>query len=181
MVDREAPVWRERLANLHLKFFGPGVSDPLAPVQLEVIDRATHETLKRLQEAGLVLNATRATRAIYPFGEVQKPAPLTEEEKQKANAHRAQTVRKLKMGRLLAEGELLEESRAALLEGIHSLINAVAVEQRFPAPTTLEPTALMPFAGLLGEHFTALRTYLADAQSPWEPVAKALAALTSQR
>jgi hypothetical protein len=48
VVDREAAQWRERLNDLHQDFFGPGKSDRLAPVQLEVVDRATHEALERL-------------------------------------------------------------------------------------------------------------------------------------
>ena len=53
VVDRDAAQWRERLNDLHGDFFGPGLSDPLSPVQLEVVDRATHEALERLSAAGL--------------------------------------------------------------------------------------------------------------------------------
>src|SRR5439155_1424057 len=48
VVDRDAAQWRERLNDLHRDFFGPAKNDPLAPVQLEVVDRATHEALEQL-------------------------------------------------------------------------------------------------------------------------------------
>ncbi len=66
VVERDAAQWREQLASLHQDYFGPGQSDPLAPVRLEVVDRATDEALQRLIEAGLVARTTRATRPLWP-------------------------------------------------------------------------------------------------------------------
>ena len=66
VVDRDAAQWRERLNDLHGDFFGPGLSDPLSPVQLEVVDRATHEALERLTAAGLIAMTTRASRPLFP-------------------------------------------------------------------------------------------------------------------
>src|SRR5207248_8225341 len=53
VVERDASQWREQLNPLHAEYFGDGQSNPLAPVRLEVIDRATDEALQRLMEAGL--------------------------------------------------------------------------------------------------------------------------------
>ena len=39
VVDRDASQWREKLGSLHEEYFGPGQSDPLAPVRLEVISK----------------------------------------------------------------------------------------------------------------------------------------------
>src|SRR5439155_15309753 len=66
VVDRDAPQWREKLGSLHEEYFGPGQSDPLAPVRLEVIDRATDDALQRLIELGLVSRTTRAARPLWP-------------------------------------------------------------------------------------------------------------------
>src|SRR2546428_748495 len=66
VVERDAAQCREKLGLLHDEYFGPGQLDPLAPVRLEVIDRATDEALQRLIEMGLVARTTRATRPLWP-------------------------------------------------------------------------------------------------------------------
>ena len=58
VVDRNAAQWREQLNSLHQEFFGHGKTDPLAPVRLEVVDRATDEAIERLVAAGLITRAT---------------------------------------------------------------------------------------------------------------------------
>lgn len=40
VVERDAPLYVERLADIHAELFGPGKTDPLAPVQIEVVARA---------------------------------------------------------------------------------------------------------------------------------------------
>src|SRR5213078_2361242 len=91
VVDRDAGVWREHLAPLHQELFGKENSDPLAPVKLEVIDRATDEALQRLIESGLLMPATRATRQLCAASDAGAAAvALSEEERQKASAHRTQ-------------------------------------------------------------------------------------------
>src|SRR5438552_576036 len=46
VVERDAPQWREKLGSLHEEYFGAGQGDPLSPVRLEVVDRATDEALQ---------------------------------------------------------------------------------------------------------------------------------------
>ena len=174
VVDRDAPGWQARLALLHDEYFGPGKCDPLAPVRLEVIDQATFDTLARLQEAGVITPAIRATRALYPQGEAGQPAPLTEAEKQKIETCRVQAARRLKMGRLLAEGDLLDEARSALLEAIHAALRIVAIESHLPEPGEINLGALMPLATPLGERLPPLRQYVLEPAAPWKPVAEAL-------
>lgn len=174
VVERDAALWREKLAALHEEFFGPGKSDPLAPVRLEVIDRATDDALIRLMESGLVGTATRATRALYPAGEAAAPAPLTEEERQKASAYRTLAARKLKMGQLLVSGELLDEARAAFLETIHALGKTWAVEQRVPEPAEAKEVVFGPLAVTFGEALPVIRAFTSEPSGQWEPVAAAL-------
>ncbi len=86
VVERDAALWRERLAPLHQELFGEGKWDPLAPVKIEVIDRATDEALRRLVEAGLVAPSTRAIRSLTPAaGNGDGAVALSEEERQRGS------------------------------------------------------------------------------------------------
>ena len=177
VVERDAAQWRERLAPLHQEYFGPGQGDPLAPVELVVIDRATDEALQRLTAAGLITVSTRATRPLFPAVESAAASALSEEERAQAQAHRQQAARKLKMARLLGEGELAEEARAALLAAAGALAHALAVEHRLPGPAALEDALLPPLSHCWKESLPVLRTFAADATSDWRPVVECLAGL----
>jgi len=174
VVDRDARTWREKLSALHLDWFGPGQSDPLAPVQLEVIDRATDEALQRLITAGLISTATRASRPLFPAPD-SAPAPLSAYERAKIDAHRTQAARKLKMARLLGDGGLADETRLSLLEAIQSLARALAIESRLPEPASLEDGLLPPLSHAWKHSLPLLRSFMADAAQPWQGVADALA------
>jgi hypothetical protein len=166
---------RTSLEDVHAELFGPGKSDPLAPVRLEVIDRATHEALERLIEAGLVARTTRAARPLYPLDAAQTaPPPLSALEREKATTHRAQAGRRLKMARLLGGGGLEEETRAPLLEAAFEMARALAVENRFPEPATLDQALLPPLSPAWGEALTPLRAYHADPAHPWLAIVTAL-------
>jgi len=147
VVDHDAAQWRERLAALHQDYFGPGQSDPLCPVQLEVIDRSTDEALHRLMASGLITLNSRASRPLFPLdAPAQTPPTLSAEEQAKAGAYRAQAGRKLKMSRLLHQGDLDEESRASFREAALSLARALAVENRLPEPADLADAARPPLS-----------------------------------
>jgi hypothetical protein len=174
VVDRDAGSWRERLSPIHDELFGPGQSDPLAPIQLEVIDRATDDAIQRLMAAGLLAPVTRATRPLFPDGSGAAACALTEEEKAAAKAYRLQASRKLKMARILGEGELLEEMRGALLEGAHLLGRALAVENRVPEPRSLDDVVLPPLSLCWPEVLGLLRSFVQDSAQPWKPVLEGL-------
>lgn len=178
VVDRDAAQWRERLGSLHEDYFGPGHWDPLAPVRLEVVDRATDEALQRLIEAGLVSKTTRATRSLWPEeGAGTASSPLSDAEREKAAAHRQQAARKLKMARLLGEGGLAEEARAALLEAVHPLACALATENRLPMPADMQQALMPPLSVCWKDALATLRQFTAEAASPWKPVADCMAAV----
>jgi hypothetical protein len=167
VVESDAMLWREKLVLLHNELFGKEHSDPLAPVKLEVIDRATDDALKRLIEAGLVAPATRATRGLYPTdAEAPGPIPLSDAEQRRTLAHREQASRKLKMARLLESGDLLEEAREALLEAMLLLGRALAVEKRMPEPIELNDTLLAPASLCWGEDLPAVREFASTPSSP---------------
>ena len=127
VVEDCASQWTENMKSLHGDIFARGKTDPLAPVQLEVIDRATDEAIQRLIAAGLVSRTTRATRPLLPADNAPEPTPLSVEEQAKVKSHREQAARKLKMARMLGEGGFEEETRPPLLEAIHRLGCALAV------------------------------------------------------
>ncbi|MBM3836389.1 MAG: DEAD/DEAH box helicase [Verrucomicrobia bacterium] len=175
VVDREAAQWREKLGALHEQFFGAGQSDPLAPVQLEVIDRATHEALERLAAAGLITPTARGSRPLFPATDSASASTLlTPEEQAKAQAHRTQAARKMKMARLLGAGGLDDEARTALLESAWALSRALAVEQRMPEPAEFKDALLPPLSHCWREALAPLRRCAGDAAAPWQPVADAL-------
>jgi hypothetical protein len=174
VVDREAGQWREKLNALHTEYFAG--TDPLAPVLLEVIDRATDEALQRLIDAGLVSKTTRATRPLFPAeNSTITPPPLSEAEREKAAGFRQTATRKIKMARLLAEGDLHEEARAALLDAILPLARALAVENRLPEPAALEEATLAPLSLCWKEALSGLRSFVADPAQPCGTIVELLA------
>jgi hypothetical protein len=175
VVERDANQWRERLVTLHDRYFGPGQSDPLAPVRLEVIDRATDEALQRLIDAGLVAKTTRATRPLFPAEESSAPPPpLSDAERERVAAFRQQASRKLKMARLLADGELADEARAALLEALLPLGRALAIESRLPEPATIEDALLAPLSLCWKDALPIVRAFVADPTQACVPVVTSL-------
>ena len=160
---------------MHQDYFGPGQSDPLAPVRLEVVDRATDEALQRLIEAGL---ATRDhPRHPSPLAAGSRPGLAgaafrrgTRESRRPPPARRAQ----IKNGRRPGRRGLSEEARAALLEAVAPLGCALAVENRLPEPATFQDALLPPLALAWKDNLAILRNFVGDAS---QPVALAVAAL----
>jgi len=176
VVERDAAQCRAQLDSLHSEYFGPGQWDPLAPVRLEVIDRATDEALQRLIEAGLLARTMRSSRPLWPEeAAAGGPAPLSPAELEKLAAHRQQAARKLKMARVLDGAGLAEEARAALLEGVLPLGCALAVQHRFPEPAALKDALLPPLSACWQTALPLLREFSAEAGRPCAPVLAALA------
>jgi hypothetical protein len=181
VVERDAAQCREKLNSLHEEYFGPGQWDPLAPVRLEVIDRATDEALQRLIDAGLLAKTTRATRPLWPADAAETaPPPLSAAELEKLSAHRQRAARKLKIARVLCDAGLNEEARAALLEAVPPLGCALALQNRFPEPASLDDTLLLPLSSCWKEALPLLREFTADAAHPCQPVLEALVQFTSE-
>jgi len=174
VVNGEPAQHRPRLEALHGELFGPGKSDPLAPVQLEVIDRASDEALQRLMAAGLIAKTTRAVRPLFPLEETASPPPLSDEERAKAGAHRCHAARKLKMARLLGAGDLADEVRPPLLEAVHSFARALAVENRLPEPAAVGDGLLPPLSRCWKEALPIVRAFVAEPTQPWQPLAQSL-------
>jgi hypothetical protein len=175
VVERDAHQWRDKLGSLHEEYFPMNQSDPLAPVRLEVIDRATDEALGRLIELGLVSRNTRANRPLFPAeGISAQPPALSTEEQQQAAVHRNLAARKIKMASLLGEGGMVEEARNVLLEAVLPLGRALAVESRLPEPGTVDEAILAPLSHHWGEALTPLRAFLRDESEPWQAILQRL-------
>ncbi|HEY3762230.1 MAG TPA: DEAD/DEAH box helicase [Verrucomicrobiae bacterium] len=177
VVERCAVEPVEKLRSLHGELFGPGKIDPLAPVQLEVMDRATYEVIQRLITAGLISKTTRASRALLPSDDNPESSPLSPEETAKANSHRDQATRRLKMARLLGEGGFSEEARPILLEALHALGRAFAVERRLPEPSEVKDALQPPLSHALVGELPALKAFLDDPRANWKTVAECLSGL----
>jgi SNF2 family DNA or RNA helicase len=175
VVDCDPAQWRERLTSLHSELFGPGKTDPLAPTQLEVLDRATDDAIQRLIAAGLISKTTRASRPLFPAEATSAPTPLSAEELAKAKAHRERAARKLKMARVLGDGGFAEEARPALLEAIHAFGCVLAVEGRLPEPALAEDAVTAPLSHQWKEALPVVAEFVRDADSDWKAVAEQLA------
>ncbi len=177
VVERGAAEQVEKLKSLHGELFGPGKTDPLAPVQLEVMDRATYDAIQRLIAAGLIRETSRATRSLMPSEHNPESAPLSAEETAKAKSHRDQANRKLKMAQLLGTGGFGEEARPILLGALHDLGRAFAVERRLPEPSEVRDTLQPPLSHALAEKLPNLKAFLADPDANWRTVAECLSGL----
>ncbi len=177
VVDRNSNDWREPLKNLHADLFGRGKTDPLAPVQLEVLDRATDEAIQRLIGMGLISKTTRATRPLFPSDENSAAAPLSAEELAKAKAHRERAARKLKMARVLGNTGFADEARVAVLDVMQAVGAALAVERRLPEPAEMKDALQPPLSHGWGDALPILRDFVGNSASAWKPASERLAVL----
>ena len=179
VVDRDAPTWGERLKPLYEKLFQNKRPGSPEDVRLEVIDRSTEEAIRRLCEGGLLQAKIRATRHLHPKGETS-PTVLSDEERARLDSHRARGKRKLKMGRILAAEELLDEARDAVGEAILSAARANAVQARLPEPERLEETILPPLAACWGKSRSLIQRFLGETNHELGLIIRALEALMNQ-
>ena len=172
VVEGDAASWRPRIEEMHKDLFGNGRCDPLAPVQLEVMDRATADALQRLADAGLVSTTIRATRRLYPPLE-ETARDLSDEEKQEQAEALAQAARKLKMARVLAAGELDDEARQALIDAVTPLGRSLAIRHRLPSPRDSVEALAPPLAPLWGIAAETLRQCLDNPGNDLKPAMSA--------
>ena len=170
------PNTARRLDSLHEEYFGPGQWDPLAPVRLEVIDRATDEALQRLIDAGLVARTTRATRPLWPADTAAaSPPPLSAADRRRSPPIASRRPANSRWPACSATPSLGEEARAALLEAWRPLGCALAVEHRLPEPASPDDALLPPLSACWKEALPLLREFQADAARPCPPVLEVLA------
>jgi hypothetical protein len=175
VVDNAAEAHREKLHGLHEEFFGPDQVDPLAPVRLEIVDRATDEAVQRLIEAGLLQRTSRGSRSLFSAGNIEAaPPPLSAPELAALEAHQKLAARKLKMARVVAEAGLEEDARSPLLDAMLAMSRAFAVEQRLPEPALINESLLPPLSPSWKQALPTLREFTIDSSKSCLPVLQAL-------
>lgn len=177
VVERDAVQHVEQLRALHGELFGPGKTDPAAPVRLEVMDRATYEAVQRLMDAGIITRTTRASRPLLPGENAAETAPLSDGEKAKVRSHRDQAARQLKMARLLAEGGFGDEAQPVFLATILSLGRSLAVERRLPEPSDAKDTLQPPLSHAWAGELPKLTAFLENPGANWKAAADSLSTL----
>lgn len=166
VVEAHAALHRPRLEALHAQWCAE--LETIAPVRLEILDRATHEALERLIAAGLIATVSRAARPLHPLADA--PPPLSAEEWTRAKAHRELAARKLRMARLLADGGMVDEARPPLLDAALALSRALAVENRLPEPGALDDALHPPLAVAWGARIAGLRDYVSQPVADAQPL-----------
>ncbi|MGH8471339.1 MAG: hypothetical protein ACREVJ_02530 [Gammaproteobacteria bacterium] len=78
------------------------------------------------------------------------------------------------MSRVLSAAELAAESRQALLEALHALGSALAVEHRLPEPKGIEDLLTPSLAWCWGDKMGVVKESLANDHAAGEPLALAL-------
>ena len=176
VVERDSSVWRERLRPAYEKLVGNQQSGPPDDIRLEVVDRSTQEAVQRLCDAGLLQMRIRATRHLHPeTGAASKP--LSDEERAQIASRRDCFKRKLKMARILAGEDLLDEARDALREAILFAGRVIAGEARLPEPSNLEEVLVSPLAARWGDHRPLIHEFLANPAGELDPLLRALQTL----
>ena len=177
VVERDVERCRVELRPLEAQFLNQAqAGEPTPPVQLEVVDRATADLLRRLAESGVVNPSLRATRVLYPPPGVAAQ-PLTSQEQTRIRVAREQHARRVKMARVLAAEEMTEEARGATQAAIHELGRALAIEHHLPEPANAFGALAPPLDAYWpgGETtLVTLRSFLADDTAAIQPVLAAL-------
>jgi hypothetical protein len=163
VVDRGAQEIVEQINDIHVAYFGPGKIDPLAPINLDVIDRATFEALRRLEEQGLIKRTVRATRVIPADGAAV--AALTEEEQRRIEVLQTSALRRLKAARALLGVELADEARDAALEAALSLGKITAIRNGLPHPESSDQLIVAPWNSGWNGAGAALQKIITDPSS----------------
>jgi superfamily II DNA or RNA helicase len=174
VVERDPAQWRETLKSIHHDCFDLRQTDPLAPVQLEIIDRATDEAIQRLIGAGLLHKTTRATRPLLSSADNPETAPLSAAELAQASERREIAARKLKMARVLGNSDFNDEARSALLEAIHATGRALAVESRLPELADVKDAFQPPLSHSWAGALPLLKNFVNDSAAAWKPAAEQL-------
>ena len=174
VVENELDRWKAKLGELAGQCLEHGPDDEPAPeVRLEVMDRAAADLLRRLAESGVIHPSLRASRVLYPAPDSGAAVTLSALEQNRARQAREQHARKLKMARVLAGEEMIEESRQAALSAIHELGRALAIEHRQPEPANALGALAPPLDSwwMGGEPaLLTLRSFLTDEHAAVQPV-----------
>ncbi|HVU35345.1 MAG TPA: hypothetical protein VHE61_18050 [Opitutaceae bacterium] len=166
VVDRDAEAWRPRLAEA---FPSGEANSGASAIRLEVIDRATAETIERLEAAGLIQSCVRGTRRL-PSMDTRAAVQLTDEEKARAAEWRRQAAKRLKLTQFLLAEEMAGEAADALRESVRLLGCAFAVEEHAAAlPQTPAAALAAPLGFRWGKAAALLQPFVSGVESALGP------------
>ncbi len=174
VVEKDVKACASALADVHKSLFGPGLTDPLAPVQLEVMDRATFEALDRLIKAGLIVPGTRAVRDLMEGSSEKAKPSLTPEELQQIKEWEGKRDRKLKMAELLLAGGLEEEARIPLREAVFFEGCVLAQVNHLTQPGSPEEAVMPPILSVWGTFREVVAAFVRANNAPQVPVVEAI-------
>jgi hypothetical protein len=177
VVEGNAAQWRPHLESLHREYFGAGRGDPLAPVHLQVVERATHDALARLAESGLLSLTQRGSRTLFPDGANAVPREFTSEQQARLAELEAIAARKIRMARVLGEAGLDDEARAPLLDALLAQARSFAVQYRLVEPDGLGDAFAPPLMRAWGPGLGVFQSFAHDSSASWRAAIEALAAI----
>jgi hypothetical protein len=180
VVEGNAAQWRPHLESLHREYFGPGQSDPLAPVHLQVVERATHDALARLAESGLLSLTQRGSRILFPDGANAAPREFTPEEQARRAELEALAARKIRMARVLGEAGLNDEARAPVLDAFLAQARLIAIQYRLTEPVCLDDAFAPPLMRAWGPGLGVFQRFVHDSSASWRAAIEALAAINAK-
>jgi hypothetical protein len=111
---------------------------------------------------------------LFPVSQEAAPASLTLEQFSEIADLRKQAERKLKMARVLGDGDFAEDARAPLLDAIMLRGRALAIESRFDPPRDVEEALRLPFAGSWKSSLPLLLEFAASPDADWRNAAEEL-------
>lgn len=163
------------LDNLLGEFFPPVHEDGRCPVNLEILDRTTYETIERLVAAGLLATRHTARRSLLDGEPVeQAPPPLSAAERARLAEHRGLAAHALRRAGVLGEAGFEAEAGASLREATSHLGRALAVARRRDPPDDESRWTQPPWDTLWGGAAAAVQGLLADPAADWRASRKTL-------
>ena len=106
---------------------------------LQIVSRATAQTLDQLAASGMITLNVRARRVLHPPVDLATPQRLlSPADRERREALKAQALRGLRAARLLADNGLAEESSRPLQDALHAALAMRAIEQGLREPKRLD-------------------------------------------
>jgi hypothetical protein len=129
----------DRIQPMYEQYFGTDIAASDRP-ELEVIDAAALDAVKRLESAGLIASRLRGKRRLFPEQPDSSNGTSPAVQTRTANL-REQTERKIKTVNVLVNAGLAEETRPAMQDVILLTARMCAVRDGLPEPETVEDLA----------------------------------------
>ena len=176
VVEEVTPACRQRLESILAASYADSTRADSPAVKLEILDRATYHTIERWIEAGILQRTAKFTRPLALEAEPPLPPPLSEAEIKRAAEWRERGRHALRRTQVLGQAGFPSETRSSLLESLHALARALAIEKRLPDPPSLEDLNTSLLLCIWGNQATTVQAYLTDDSQHWQPLVAVLAA-----